>query len=394
MTSKDADFFISTALGHEALLAEELQSTWGYLLGEDLRPNTAPPPQVKMEKGGVEVSCSLSLGLQLSWHLKTANRILLRVHHFFADEFFQFEREIKKTVPNLRAFLGSTSGLHLEVEAKRCKLGQEKRLSSILERELAFLQGPSLQGIFVRGFENHWTLSLDTSGERLHKRGLYPHKGEAPLRENLAAGLWRVLQRDFKDSLEDAWLLDPYMGSGTLLWEGLNAPLGSRSWSFETWSKLPKLFSLKNLKQQLEVPILREGFCRRLSLCEKFIGIEQDEKTFSQAQKNLENINRELDLQPGPKMELFQGKWQDVVPKIRFSQRLVILTNPPYGMRLKEEAQGLLKLAKMTKAPLVAFIFPERQDTGTWSQEGYKLEHKSRFFHGGIWVRFYVYVKG
>ena len=77
------------------------------------------------------------------------------------------------------------------------------------------------------------TLYLDTSGESLFKRGWRLDKGEAPLRENLAAGMLALAGWD-----PAAPLLDPFCGSGTILieaaWIALGVPPGiSRPFGFE-----------------------------------------------------------------------------------------------------------------------------------------------------------------
>ena len=79
------------------------------------------------------------------------------------------------------------------------------------------------------------TLSLDTSGEALHRRGWRVHQGRAPLAENLAAALVRLAEWD-----ERSPLVDPFCGSGTLAIEAaLSAagrpPGGQRGFAFERW---------------------------------------------------------------------------------------------------------------------------------------------------------------
>src|SRR5690606_37581956 len=81
--------------------------------------------------------------------------------------------------------------------------------------------------------ERSATLYLDTSGESLFKRGWRLDKGEAPLRENLAAGLLALAEWD-----PSAALLDPFCGSGTILieaaWIALGVPPGIwRPFGFE-----------------------------------------------------------------------------------------------------------------------------------------------------------------
>src|SRR5690606_32396108 len=81
--------------------------------------------------------------------------------------------------------------------------------------------------------ENSGTLYLDTSGESLFKRGWRLDKGEAPIRENLAAGLLALADWDPSQAL-----MDPFCGSGTILieaaWIALGVPAGIwRPFGFE-----------------------------------------------------------------------------------------------------------------------------------------------------------------
>ncbi|MFU1931684.1 THUMP domain-containing class I SAM-dependent RNA methyltransferase, partial [Bordetella avium] len=171
--------------------------------------------------------------------------------------------------------------------------------------------------LFMEG--THATLYLDTSGESLFKRGWRLDKGEAPLRENLAAGMLALAGWD-----PSAPLLDPFCGSGTILieaaWIALGVPPGiSRPFGFERmrqhdarrWRDL-KDDARSRIRTQLETPL---------------IGYDIDERAIEFARANAERawlteetIRFEVGDARHVKAPASQG-W--------------IVTNPPYGERME-----------------------------------------------------------
>jgi putative N6-adenine-specific DNA methylase len=89
--------------------------------------------------------------------------------------------------------------------------------------------------VFVRSVDDVFTLSLDSSGEHLHKRGIKTHPAEAPIRETLAAAALMLVGYDGSRPL-----VDPMCGSGTFSLEAAliyrNVPPGwFRDFAFKTW---------------------------------------------------------------------------------------------------------------------------------------------------------------
>lgn len=87
----------------------------------------------------------------------------------------------------------------------------------------------------MRGLDDTWTISIDSSGERLHRRGWRTEGGEAPLRESLAAALLALADWRPTESL-----VDPMCGAGTIAIEACTIALGMapgarRSFAFERW---------------------------------------------------------------------------------------------------------------------------------------------------------------
>ena len=165
------------------------------------------------------------------------------------------------------------------------------------------------------------TLYLDTSGESLFKRGWRLDKGDAPLRENLAAGILALAGWD-----PEAALLDPFCGSGTILieaaWIALGVPPGmTRPFGFERlrdhdasrWEDV-KDEARSRILPELETPL---------------IGIDADPLAIEAAQRNAERAYLTEDT---IRFEL--GDARDATAPAPTGW---IVTNPPYGERLDEE---------------------------------------------------------
>ena len=169
------------------------------------------------------------------------------------------------------------------------------------------------------------TLYLDTSGESLFKRGWRLDKGQAPLRENLAAGLLALAGWD-----PAAPLLDPFCGSGTLLieaaWIALGVPPGiARPFGFERLRDHDAR-RWRDLKDDARARILP-------SLDTPLMGVDTDPAAIDAARQNAE---RAL-LAPGA-LRLEVGDAREVRPPAPAGW---IVTNPPYGDRMAADDPAL-----------------------------------------------------
>jgi putative N6-adenine-specific DNA methylase len=174
--------------------------------------------------------------------------------------------------------------------------------------------------------EDSATLYLDTSGESLFKRGWRLDKGEAPLRENLAAGLLALSGWDPAQAL-----MDPFCGSGTILIEGawiaLGVPPGIwRPFGFERlrdhdprhWRDI-KDEARTHIATQLESPI---------------VGYDLDPAAIEAARLNVERAWLTPD-----SIRFEVGDAREVAPPAPTGW---LVTNPPYGERLANEENNAL----------------------------------------------------
>lgn len=215
-----------------------------------------------------------------------------------------------------------------------------ERLKQKYRRQWFAEDGP-LFPIEVALLKDVVTLTIDTSGEALHKRGYRQLVSQAPLRETMAAGL---ISLSFWHS--DRPFLDPFCGSGTLPIEaaliGRNiAPGLRRNFAAEQWPRLPRKI-WQRARQEAEAAIDWE---RPLEI----MGTDVDGEILKAARQNAKRagVFDDIHLQQMP------------VSEVRSSKRYgVMITNPPYGERLSDR-KGVVQLYK----ELAATIEP----LNTWS---------------------------
>ena len=171
-------------------------------------------------------------------------------------------------------------------------------------------------------------ISLDTSGESLHKRGYRLLAGEAPMQETLAAAIIRISKWDGENTL-----YDPMCGSGTTLCEAL------MHYCRIPAQMLRKKFGFFNLPEfnLAEWNKLKEECDNKIRPLPKNIicGSDKSQEAIKVAKNNLSHLpfSDAVDLSSKP----FQH--------IKEFEKGIIITNPPYGIRLGEidEVQALYK---------------------------------------------------
>tara|TARA_B100000749_G_C18450156_1_gene476126 strand:- start:35016 stop:36200 length:1185 start_codon:yes stop_codon:yes gene_type:complete len=318
----DQRFFISCALDFEPILAQEIQF-WLKKLAPKLKPD------LSLWSGGIELSLPLGTGFLLNHCLKTANRILWRIEQFKCTHFVDFEKRLVQIPWNY--FCGQDTP-KFKVESHGSRLFHKKNLEqSALQaferyraaqpaRKKLPMQSPT---IFIRFDQDQCTISVDTSGDHLHKRGYKTQTTAAPLRETLAAGLLLKMLNSCSPSPQSVNLVDPMCGSGTFLGEAyfLYKPLFFRPFAFDSFFICKQIPNFgKRILKELEVP---------LSPFKNLVGIDLDPKSIKAAETNLASI---------PETDLFNEDGLEYkLPHTE--ENLWLITNPPYNARLKRSPQ-------------------------------------------------------
>ncbi|MFZ7112206.1 MAG: THUMP domain-containing class I SAM-dependent RNA methyltransferase [Desulfatiglandales bacterium] len=200
-------FFATTIPGFEGLLNSELS---------DLQ---CPPGGKTLLEGGVEFKGRLQSCYEANLKLRTAHRILMRIAGFKATNF----RALQKKTEALSWALHLPPGrpLQIRVASKHSRLYHTAALEECIRKAIntrlavaATQQNPSSLGesplVFVRLHKDFFSLSVDSSGDLLHRRGIKSYPAKAPIRETIAAAALLFAGYDGKRPL-----LDPMCGSGT-----------------------------------------------------------------------------------------------------------------------------------------------------------------------------------
>lgn len=276
-------------------------------------------------------------------HSRLATRILVQV----AQGKVNSEDELRQLAlgVNWERWLGPEKTLRVDTSAIRSPM-QSLQYCNLLVKDsvcdrLRDKEGarPSIDtvrpDVRVHSFltQDRANLYLDTSGESLFKRGWRLDKAEAPIRENLAAGLlalsgWRP----------EGALLDPFCGSGTILieaaWMALNIPPGiNRPFAFErlrghdpsAWQAMRRT-ATESIATALSAPI---------------IGCDLSARAIDAAKANMQRA--------GLKPDTIQWRVDDARHLAAPAASGTIVTNPPYGTRLEIEADLMQAWASQLK---------------------------------------------
>ena len=310
-------FFVVTAPGLETLTAEELR-------GLDLAPVAEP--------GGLTFKGDLAALYRANLHLRTASRVLARLGNFFYATTFP---ELQKRASRLpwERFLTPGQPIALRVTCHKSKLYHSdavaRTVSAALEERLGQpsplvkadeeTDGPSPQLVIVRLVEDKCTVSVDSSGELLHKRGYRQAVAKAPLRETLAAALLLASSWD-----KSAPLIDPFCGSGTIPIEAamiaLDIPPGlNRRFSFMDWPGFDSQ-QWETIRSET-TPIYHSSFTVHHSI----LASDRDAGAVKMARENAERAGV---------ADFIDFKCQAVSSITPPAGPGWVVTNPPYGMRI------------------------------------------------------------
>lgn len=316
----DYKLIATTTFGLEGITAKELR-TLGY---ENIKTETS---KVQFEGDEMDIAiCNI--------HLRTADRILIKMAEFEARTFEELFQGTKKV--NWSKIIPINGVMHVTGKSIKSTLHSVPDCQSIVKKAIVtsmsesyniqkFSEDGPVYKIEVAILKDKVTLTIDTSGEGLHKRGYRENSGAAPLKETLAAAM--VLMSRWQKNYE---LIDPFCGSGTILIEAamiMNniAPGVNRKFVCETWPTMPDYVFNQ----------VREGAKRAEKKKDiKLIGYDIDTWVLRTAENNAfkAGVYDYIDFQKRDVKDFSSSK------KYGF-----IITNPPYGERLgeKETAERL-----------------------------------------------------
>ncbi|RDW22076.1 THUMP domain-containing class I SAM-dependent RNA methyltransferase [Oceanobacillus chungangensis] len=369
---KNITLIATAAMGLESVVAQEVKQL-GY--------------EVTVENGKVIFEAPVSAIPRCNLWLRTADRVKVLVGKFNATTFDELF-ESTKALP-WEEFIAEDGQFPVSGKSIKSQLHSVPDCQKIVKKSIAerlklkygmvskMPETGALYKIEVALLKDEVTLTLDTSGTGLHKRGYRVGQGDAPLKETMAAAL--VLLTNWK---AEYTFIDPFCGSGTIPIEaaligqniapGFNRDFASENWAFirnKHWQKaFEEAEDLANYDQKLEI-----------------IGSDIDHNLIKVASDNA--IEAGLG-------DLITWKQMQVKDLFIRNENGYIVTNPPYGERLsdKEAVAALYKdFGDVMKNHPTWSIYVITAFAAFEKQFGMEATKKRKLFNGFIETNYYQY---
>lgn len=372
MTKHEA--FAIVTPGFEPVVEAELRA-----LGAD---NAAAEP------GGVTFGADDALLLDANIRLRAASRVVVRIAEFTAKSFAELERRAKP-IPWKR-YVANGTRVAFRVTCKKSRLYHSGAVEERLAKWLAAaVPGAEITAIgddeddtvsavpaqlfVVRILRDVCTISADSSGELLHRRGYRLATAKAPIRETIAAGCLLALGYDGSEPL-----LDPMCGAGTIPIEAALiarniAPGIHRAFACERWPSF-----------ELKIGVVRRAVARAAErpAAAPILGSDRDAGAVESA---LANAGR---AQVSDVVTIEKRALSAAEPP---GPNGLLFANPPYGARIGESADLRNLYAQLGNRARAAFggwrVALVSGDSTLDGHTKLPFEELIRFSNGGLKVR-------
>ncbi|WP_017187411.1 RNA methyltransferase [Alkalibacillus haloalkaliphilus] len=318
MTTNDVTLIATAAMGLETLVKSEVMDL-GYT-------------DVKSENGKITYKADYKGIARSNLWLRTADRVKLLIGEFNAysfDELFEQTKALpwEDWLPE-DAFIHVVGKSHKSTlySVPDCQSIVKKAIVSRLQDQYKIYTNLEESGVRykveVAILKDKVTLTIDTTGAGLHKRGYRIEQGEAPLKQTLAASLVKLT-----NWTPDQPFVDPFTGSGTIAIEaaliGQNiAPGFNREFAAEEWEFLPPNIWDEALEEAEDLA----NYDRPLDIQ----GFDVDHRAIEMAQNN------SLEAGLADLVKWKQMNVKDFKPQTDVGY---LVGNPPYGERLKDRPE-------------------------------------------------------
>ncbi len=355
---------VKTFAGLESVLAAELKA----LGAESVTP----------ERRAVSFIGDKSLMYKANFLLRTALKVLKPIGQFRVDKKEDLYNHAKIIPWSQYLTLGMTFSIDstvqsdLFVNSMYASLKVKDAIAdyfreSVGKRPSVNPDDPDIRvHIYLMG--DHCEISLDSSGDSLHKRGYRMGQGEAPINEVLAAGMIMLSGWDGESDF-----LDPMCGSGTLLIEaamiarGIPAGIYRKAFGFEKWID----FDENLLSEIYNADYERESTIR-------IFGSDMSVQSCAIAKANIKNagLSKVIEVEAKDFMDL----------DVPFENGIIV-TNPPYGERLRTQSimelyKSIGDILKQKYAGYSAWIISSSEDG--FKSIGLKPSRKIELFNGSL----------
>lgn len=372
MNTENLQIQIKTFFGLENILTEEIKK----LGGRNVETKTRA------------VTCEGDLGFlyKLNYSSRLALKILVPIFEFKAFNEDKFYQKLVKFSWDEYLKISQTFAIDATIHSEKfthsrfMTLKMKDAIVDFFDRKYhrrpnIDTQNPDIK--FSLHIDKDWiTISLDSSGDPLYKRGYKREQGEAPINEVLAAGMLQIAGWDGKGNF-----LDPMCGSGTLLIEAamvameLPAQIFRKKFAFQNWRNYDE-----NLFQKI-----KETRINKIREFEgKILGYDIDPKMLTIAKLNVEKAEMQ-DIIEIKKQNFFDSK-KELFP-------LLMVFNPPYNERISINQEDFYKKIgdtfKQSYPNTLAWLISS--DLEAVKKIGLRPSRKVKLYNGKLETRFLQY---
>jgi len=308
------EFYVTAGPGTEEVLRDELCEL-GFR-------------SVRLNRGGIPFMGKEEDGWRACLQTRIGQRVMLVLRRFAAktlDDIYYGAKKIhwgeyitpEQTLATA-AYAHESCGENANIVGLKLKDSiVDQQRNEFTKRSDVNREDPDVR-VFIYWAREKATIYLDLSGDPLFKRGYRVAGGEAPLKETLAAAVLRLSGWDRRMPL-----VDPMCGSGTLvieaaMWAANIAPgIYRKRFGFERWANFTEESAEKMRLLRGEMRFKASGQHPKITGC------DLDDEVLKRAQENARAAGVRLSFRQIPMRELSSG-----------GERQMMLTNPPYGVRL------------------------------------------------------------
>lgn len=343
--------------------------------------NTLAAHGVEIVEGGVNFTGSMDALCRINLRARSITRVLVRLADFKALSFPELFNKAQK--PAWERFIPAGRAVTVKASCRASKLMHSGRVEQAVadgigeklkKADISLAGSGDAQLITVRLENDRCVISIDSSGERLDRRGYRLLTGLAPIRETVAAG---ILQ--WMDWKPDEPLLVPMCGSGTFAIEAALIGQGravnlAHDFALLHWPTI-------NPKRWKRVLDKAAGMQRAISL--NIVASDLDEDVLKQAVSNAQQAGA------GDVIRFCKQDVRALQAPISDKPGLMIC-NPPYGDRIKGDVTALYRdIGRLLKQDSfkgwrMAMIAP---DPACEKASGLTARRRMKIRHGGNWVR-------
>ena len=372
MNTDDLQIQIKTFFGLEEVLAKEIQQLGGR--------------NVEVKNRAVNCEGDLGFLYKINYSSRLAVKILVPIYEFKAFNEDKFYHRLLNFKWNEYMKVNQTFAIDATVHSEKFRHSQFMALkmkdaivdyfrNNYNERPNVDPRNPDIK-FHLHIDRDFVTISLDSSGEPLFKRGYRKAQSEAPINEVLASGMLHLAGWDGKGNF-----LDPMCGSGTLLIEAammaleLPAQIFRKEFGFQKW---------KNYDSDLFQKIKEFRIQRIKDFTRKIVGYDNDARALNAAKINIEAAELE-DVIEVRKQNFFDSK-KELFP-------LLMVFNPPYDERLKIYDEAFYKKIgdtfKQGYSNTLAWLISS--DLEAVKKIGLRPSRKIKLYNGKLETRFLQY---